>query len=159
MGLSVTVGWRELEHVGAAQLRPVPHRLLQSELGSPASANDYYANGTWNQHPASLDDQWAIFSTQEGLVPPGSGYLAPGGMIFVTASGQRRLLGHPYNTSTSYSTLSFVKGSSDGRYVLFTSDMNGSPRSDVFLAVVPSDSRQPAPLLMAAVAGPRARCG
>ena len=106
-------------------------------LGPPASANDYYANGNWNQHPASLDDQWAIFSTQGGLVPPGSGYLAPGGMIFVTASGQRRLLGHAYNTSTNYTTYSFVRQSADGRYVLFTSDMNGSPRSDVFLAEVP----------------------
>jgi len=142
----------QFNHMGALRDRwmgenwntSVPHNYDQwltdcsnQNLGSPASANDYYANGTWNQHPASLDDQWAIFSTQEGLVPPGSGYLAPGGMIFVTASGQRRLLGHPYNTSTSYSTLSFVKGSSDGRYVLFTSDMHGSPRSDVFLAVVP----------------------
>jgi hypothetical protein len=106
-------------------------------LGSPASGNNYYANGSWNQHPASLDDQWAIFSLQRGLVPPGSGYLAPGGMIYVTANGQRRLLGHTYNTSTNYTTYSFARQSADGRYVMFTSDMHGSPRSDVFLAEVP----------------------
>ena len=106
-------------------------------LGSPASANNYYANSSWNQHPASLDDQWVIFSIQRGLVPPGSGYLAPGGMIFVTANGQRRLLGHTYNTSTNYTTYSFARESADGRYVMFTSDMHGSLRSDVFLAEVP----------------------
>ncbi|TLY18844.1 MAG: hypothetical protein E6K68_10730 [Nitrospirae bacterium] len=106
-------------------------------LGSPANANDYYANGSWNQHPASLDDQWVLFSTQEGLTPGVSGYLAPGGMIFVTANGQRRLLGHPYNTSTNYTTYSFARLSADGRYVMFTADMNGSGRSDVFLAEVP----------------------
>jgi len=107
-------------------------------LGTPGSGNDYYANGSWNQHPTSLDDQWAIFSTQGGLVPSGSGWLAPGGMIFVTAKGQRRLLGHPYNTSTNYTTYSFVRESADGRYVMFTSDMNASRRTDVFLAEVPA---------------------
>lgn len=106
-------------------------------LGSPASGNNYYANSSWNQHPASLDDQWVIFSLQRGLVPPGSGYLAPGGMIFVTANGQRRLLGHTYNTSTNYTTYSFARESADGRYVMFTSDMHGALRSDVFLAEVP----------------------
>ena len=107
-------------------------------LGTPGSSNDYYANGSWNQHPASLNDQWAIFSTQGGLVPSGSGWLAPGGMVFVTANGQRRLLGHPYNTSSNYTTYSFVRESADGRYVMFTSDMSGSPRTDVFLAEVPT---------------------
>jgi len=43
--------------------------------------------------------------------------------------------------------LSFAKFSSDGQYVLFTSDMNGSGRSDVFLAEVPTapaDAGRPA---------------
>jgi uncharacterized protein YjdB len=145
-------GGPQFNHMGALRDRwiglnwntPAPHNYHQylpdcstQNLGSPASANDYYANGSWNQHPASLDDQWALFSTQGGLVPPGSGYLAPGGMIYVTASGKHRLLGHPYDTSTNYWGLSFVKQSSDGRYVMFISDMNGSPRTDVFLVVVP----------------------
>ncbi len=106
-------------------------------LGTPGSSGDYYANGSWNQHAATLDDQWAIFSMEGGLVPSGSGWLAPGGMIFVTANGQRRLLGHPYNTTTNYTFYSFVRLSPDGKYVLFTSDMNGSGRSDVFLAELP----------------------
>jgi uncharacterized protein YjdB len=142
----------QFNHMGALRDRWIgmnwntsaPHNYHQfltdcstQNLGSPASGNNYYANGSWNQHPASLDDQWAIFSLQRGLVPPGSGYLAPGGMIYVTANGQRRLLGHTYNTSTNYTTYSFARQSADGRYVMFTSDMHGSPRSDVFLAEVP----------------------
>jgi hypothetical protein len=61
-------------------------------------------------------------------------------MIFMTENGQRRLLAHPYNTSTTYETNSFAKLSSDGQYVLFTSDMNGGGRSDLFLAEVPTRS-------------------
>src|SRR2546430_17569148 len=83
----------------------------------------------------------SLFSHFGGLAPPaGDGWLAPGGMVFVTANGQRRLLGHPYTTITeaaSYSLASFVRLSSDGRYAMFTSDMNGSGRTDVFLVKVP----------------------
>src|SRR5207249_8788432 len=66
----------------------------------------------WIQHPADLDDQWALFSHFEGLAPSGSGWLAPGGMVYVTANGQRRLLGHPYTTITeaaNYALASFVR--------------------------------------------------
>src|SRR2546430_11365498 len=47
----------------------------------------------------------SLFSHFEGLAPPaGDGWLAPGGMVFVTANGQRRLLGHPYTTIDRKST-------------------------------------------------------
>ena len=106
-------------------------------LGGPANANDFYGNGSWIQHPADFNDQWAVFSTMEGLQASGSGWLVPGGMVLMTPGGQRRLLGHPYNTTTNYTFYSFVRFSPDGKYVLFTSDMNGSGRSDVFLAELP----------------------
>ncbi|PYP49403.1 MAG: hypothetical protein DMD45_14605 [Gemmatimonadetes bacterium] len=112
-----------------------------TRLGGPTNSGDEYGNGNWIQHPANLNDQWALFSHFEGLAPPaGDGWLAPGGMVFVTANGQRRLLGHPYTTITeaaSYALASFVRLSSDGRYAMFTSDMNGSGRTDVFLVRVP----------------------
>jgi len=112
-----------------------------TRLGGPTNSGDEYGNGNWIQHPANLNDQWALFSHFEGLAPPaGDGWLAPGGMVFVTANGQRRLLGHPYTTITeaaSYALASFVRLSSDGRYAMFTSDMNGSGRTDVFLVKVP----------------------
>ena len=117
--------------------------LAQSatRLNGPANSGDEYGNGNWIQHPADLNDQWALFSHFEGLTPPaGDGWLAPGGMVFVTANGQRRLLGHPYTTITeaaSYALASFVRLSSDGRYAMFTSDMHGSGRTDVFLVRVP----------------------
>ena len=111
-------------------------------IGGPANSSLYYGNGNWIQHPDNLDDQWALFSHYGSLVPSGSGWLAPGGMIFITTNGQRRLLGHPYNTVSEYTYFSFAKSSSDGKYVLFTSDMNGSGRSDVFLAEVPLIRRE-----------------
>ena len=118
-----------------------PVARTQTPLGGPTNSGDEYGNGNWIQHPADLDDQWALFSHFEGLAPSGSGWLAPGGMVYVTANGQRRLLGHPYTTITeaaNYALASFVRQSSDGRYVMFTSDMNGSGRTDVFLVEVPT---------------------
>ena len=118
-----------------------PVTRSDSTLGGPTNSGDEYGNGNWIQHPADLNDQWALFSHFEGLAPPaGDGWLAPGGMVFVTANGQRRLLGHPYTTiseAASYALASFVRLSSDGRYAMFTSDMNGSGRTDVFLVRVP----------------------
>lgn len=110
-----------------------------TELGGPAPADTVYGSGNWIQHPASGDpkDQWALFSYYGGLQPAGNGWLAPGGMILMTPNGQRRLLAHAYNTSAVYALSTFAKFSSDGKYVLFTSDMDGSGRSDVFLAEMP----------------------
>src|SRR6185369_8410952 len=78
------------------------------------------------------------------LRPPATwAWLAPGGMIFITPNDQRRLLEHPYNTNPNYGWLTFAKLSSDGNYVLFTSDMNGSGRSDQFLAELPTIAASP----------------
>ena len=118
-----------------------PVAQTQTRIGGPTNSGNEYGNGNWIQHPADLDDQWALFSHFEGLEPAGSGWLAPGGMVYVTANGQRRLLGHPYTTITeaaNYALASFVRQSSDGRYVIVTSDMNGSGRTDVFLVEVPT---------------------
>jgi hypothetical protein len=106
-------------------------------IGGPANATLVHGNGNWIQHPADLGDQWAVFTHYGSLRPPESYWLAPGGMVLITANGQRRLLGHPYNTTSDYTFLSFAKFSPDGKYVLFTSNMNGSPRSDLFLAELP----------------------
>src|SRR5207302_1526641 len=75
-----------------------PVARTQTLLGGPTNSGDEYGNGNWIQHPADLDDQWALFSHFEGLVPSGSGWLAPGGMVYVTANGQRRLLGDRKST-------------------------------------------------------------
>ena len=76
--------------------------------------------------------------SHEGPYELGQGYLAPSGLILWTINDpQRRLLAHSYQTSSVYDWSTWAKFSPDGAYVLFTSDMNGSGRSDVFLAVVP----------------------
>jgi concanavalin A-like lectin/glucanase superfamily protein/Big-like domain-containing protein len=133
-----------------------------THIGGPAIGTLTHGNGNWIQHPADLNDQWALFLHYGSLYPTGSTWLAPGGMVLITPNGQRRLLGHAYNTTGTYNYFSFAKFSSDGRYVLFTSNMNGSGRSDVFLAELPqggsSDATPPtvaitAPLLGAIVSG------
>ncbi len=116
-------------------------------IGGPANGTTVHGNGNWIQHPTDLNDQWALFLYYGGLQPTGSTWLAPGGMVLMTPNGQRRLLGHPYNATTIYNYYSFAKFSPDGQYVLFTSDMNGSGRSDVFLAELPQTASNPVPAL------------
>jgi WD40 repeat protein len=113
-------------------------------IGGPANATLVHGNGNWIQHPADLNDQWAVFTHYGSLRPPEDFWLAPGGMVLITANGQRRLLGHPYNTTGNYTFFSFAKFSPDGEYVLFTSDMDGSGRSDLFLAELPTGAAKQA---------------
>lgn len=101
-----------------------------------------HSSGNWIQPNVPVDDQWSLthyYGSVTPAAPPSGSYLAPGAMVFVTAAGQRRTLGHPYNATTDASGLAFAKLSADGHYVLFTSDMNGAGRLDLFLAEVPSD--------------------
>jgi hypothetical protein len=113
----------------------VPNSLVH--IGGPAPGTLVHGSGNWIQHPADLNDQWAAFLTYGALQPTGAAWLAPGGIVLITPNGQRRLLGHSYNTTSDYNYLSFAKFSSDGQYLIFTSDMNGTGRSDVFLAELP----------------------
>ena len=108
----------------------------QMDVGGPAASNFAHTNGGWIQNPADLNDQWAL-TAHYGPYELTSGYLAPSGLILWTINGGRRLLAHHYNTSSAYIWSPFAKLSADGAYVLFTSDMNGSGRSDVFLAEMP----------------------
>src|SRR3989454_4356453 len=39
-----------------------PVARTQTLLGGPTNSGDEYGNGNWIQHPADLDDQWALFS-------------------------------------------------------------------------------------------------
>ena len=114
-----------------------------THFSGPANATLYHCNGNWIQDPADLNDQWAMCTHYGSLRPPESYWLAPGAFVLLTANGQRRVLGHPYNTTNNYAYLSFPKFSSDGKYVLFTSNMNGAARSDVFLAELPQTGGAP----------------
>ncbi len=111
-----------------------------THIGGPANATLVHGNGNWIQNPADPDDQWAAFLHYGSLRPLEEYWLAPGGIVLITANGERRLLAHAYNTTSNYTFLSFAKFSPDGHYVLFTSDMNGSSRSDLFLAELPRGS-------------------
>jgi hypothetical protein len=109
-------------------------------LDGAANGTLVHGSGNWIQYPANADDQWALFDSYDGVrpMPLNVAWLAPGGMVYVNASGGRRLLGHEYNTSSVYALQGFAKPSSDGRYVLFSSDMDGAGRTDLFLAEVPA---------------------
>ena len=126
--------------------------------GGPAIGHLVHGSSNWIQNPADLRDQWAVFLHYGSLVPNSTWqWLAPGGMVLITENGQRRLLAHAYNTTSNYTFYSFAKFSPDGSYVMFTSDMNGSPRSDVFLAELPtsgsSDTTPPTASITAPGAG------
>jgi hypothetical protein len=134
---------------------PPPYRMADPstpnsmrDFGAPAHGHEHYINGNWVQPTTGFDDQWALASTPCELEPSFmDGWLAPGGMIYMTINGERRLLGHPYNdvglsacdTNAGYVRRSFVKQSPDGKYVRFVSNMhNRGGRSDVFLVEVPT---------------------
>jgi len=120
-----------------------------TNLSGPSVSSAFHGSGMWVQPSTAPDDQWAIFTHYGSLSPiidfGNAGWLAPGAIVFITANGQRRILAHPYNTSGTYEFLSFSKLAPDGKYVLFTSNMNGSGRSDVFLAELPAATNSPAP--------------
>jgi len=128
----------------------------QADVGGPAVSDHAHNNGGWIQNPRNLNDQWAV-SAHYGRYPLTSGYLAPSGIVLWTINGARRLLAHTYNTSSTYQWLAFVKFSADGNYVMFTSDMNGAGRSDVFLAELPTGPVPVQSSLSPAEALPRAQ--
>ncbi|GEM_PF-2559196 len=128
----------------------IPNSDVNLEGGADASG---HADCNWIQYPVNLDDQWVASLTYGGNWPPasGSGFLSPGGIVLWTANGQRRLLAHPYNTKVDYAHLSFAKFAPDGHYLMFTSDMLGQARSDIFLAEMPTlgsvtPTPQPSPI-------------
>jgi len=98
-----------------------------------------HSSGNWVQPSTAQMQQWATTYFYGGIQPTdGKAWLFPGGIEYFKADGTQRALAHPYNTQTDYHRLSFAKPSPDGFYLLFTSDMNGQPRSDVFMAELPT---------------------
>ena len=116
----------------------------QANVSGPSASPNAHQNGGWVQTPANLGDQWFCVS-HEGPYELGQGFLAPSGLILWTINGGRRLLAHSYQTSSTYEWSTFAKLSPDGAFVMFTSDMNGSGRADVFLARLPTGGVPTAP--------------
>jgi hypothetical protein len=111
-----------------------PGMTVAHLLPGPANASLFHGDGNWIQYPIDLGDQWAVVYDYGELRPPTKtwtgdppDWLAPGGMIAITPNGQRFLVGHPYNTTAAYNFYSFAKFAPDGKYVLFTSNMNAPP--------------------------------
>jgi hypothetical protein len=115
-----------------------PNTYWSSLLGSSADVHvdGGHGCGTWVQPAAALEEQWILFSHYPGQAP--SNYLAGGGPVLITETGERRLVAHHYNTSGVYERYAFAKMSPDGKFMLFTSNMNGQARTDLFLAELPA---------------------
>jgi len=107
-----------------SMFRPEDAPGFATHIAGPANATLFHGNGNWIQYPPDLGNQWALLAHYGSLRPPESYWLAPGGMVLITPNGERRLLGHPYNSSAVYNFLSFAKFSPDGYYVLLTSNMD-----------------------------------
>jgi Big-like domain-containing protein/purple acid phosphatase-like protein/VCBS repeat protein/stigma-specific protein Stig1 len=153
----VSVDWNMSYPPDFVLFEPDAENCGARHIGGPANGTLIHGNGNWIQHPVNLDDQWAVFCHYGSLRPAESYWLAPGAFVLMTPSGERRVLGHPYNTTSNYTYFTFAKFSPDGQYVLFTSNMNGSGRSDVFLAELPqaeADTTPPTVSITAPAAGP-----
>jgi len=108
-----------------------------TDLTGGSTSDTLHGSGNWIQSVAR-DDQWCTFGRYLNPIDPGASYVGRGGIVFVRPSGGRRLLAHMYNDTTVYERFPFPKLAPDGRYVLFTSNMNGQSRCDQFLAKVPT---------------------
>jgi hypothetical protein len=112
----------------------------------PTVGPSFYCSGTWVQ-PGDQANAWVACSSYGALTPSMPRALSPGGIVLLTANGERRLLAHMYSTQSAYTWYSWAKLSPDGAYVLFTSDMNGSGRNDLFLAELPTTAGRPSSAL------------
>ncbi|HEX9239214.1 MAG TPA: hypothetical protein VF910_00990 [Candidatus Bathyarchaeia archaeon] len=108
-----------------------------TNIGGAIVGDLLHGSGNWVQNAGN--GQWGLFGKYGSPIDPGSTYVGRGGMVFARISGGRYLLGHSYNTSNVYERFPFAKLSPDGRYALFTSNMNGQTRCDLFLAKVPTN--------------------
>jgi hypothetical protein len=142
--LWIANSWNETYPFPFATATPAAGSLM--DIWGPSVGNLPVGNGQWMQSPASGDqkDAWTVWNSYGSLDGKGGSagpWLAPGGMVLLTVNGGTagaRLLGHPYSTQYTYADYAWPKLTADGRYVLFTSDMNGSGRYDLFLAEMPT---------------------
>ena len=101
---------------------------------TPTDVNgDYHLAGQWvfdNPNEYFVADQWAS---------NGSNAIYRGMIGFVSTSGDVRLLAAHDGTGTGYSTggQPHPTLAPDGKFVMWTSNMNGSSRYDTFIARVP----------------------
>ena len=101
-----------------------------------------YVSGNWIQYPDDLDDQWALTYSYGALAPDEPNRLAPGGMVFMTPNGQRRLLAHAYNTASTYGYYTYGKSSADG---------DGSPEGWLCASTIPDALRRTASVNSSAI--------
>lgn len=99
---------------------------------------DFYHNANWciNTRGPLVADQW--FITSREFQDNAGCKLRRFALAFVKADGsQLRLIGHHDSSGPGYFQWSKPSLSPDGKLITFTSDMNGSGRTDVFVVKMP----------------------
>lgn len=116
------------------------HIILTTAEYHSANA-DFYHNGAWcmNTRGPNVVDQW--FVTSREFQDNAGTKIRRYALAFVKADGsQLRLIGHhdsSGNSGDTYFKWSKPSLSPDGKLLMWTSDMNGSNRTDVFVAKIP----------------------
>jgi hypothetical protein len=111
-------------------------------LGNSATALTSDGSGNWIQSDAELGGdltrQWS-YLTGSGVQPWSNLLLWNQAIGVQRADGSdQRLLLHHYSVNITYWDDPWGTPSPDGKVVIFNSNMNGSPRYDLFVAEVPS---------------------
>jgi hypothetical protein len=101
--------------------------------------NNVHGSGNWSNQTPEDDTQYGLISHYGSILPSAFNWVGPGGCIIGTmeATAVWRLAFHPYSATANYTFSDFCKWSPDGLYIMFTSDMYGTARSDVFLMEMP----------------------
>ena len=112
----------------------VKTNILNNSLG-----NLGHNSGNWVQSDAelggNLNKQWS-FASGYGADDPAFLWRDAVGLQRSDGSDQRLLL-HHYSVNPVYFAIPWGKPSPDGKVVIFNSNMNGSPRYDLFVAEMP----------------------
>ena len=128
---SVPRQWR----VQLSSMDPTP--VFQGSQGTSYEVNN---SGNWVDQGAG-GDVWVFHGANTGADYPGGVYRYAVGIMRLDGSDYR-LLCHSYSEGTDYyHDYTWAHASQDGKIVLFKSNMNGSGRMDLFLAVVPTRPR------------------
>lgn len=105
--------------------------------GFHAQHNDWYNSGHWVLEPygPTFTDQWFVADMFLNDYPGAK--IRRGMSAMVQLTGEVRLLAVEASTADDYSSYPQPTLAPDGRLVMWTTNMNGSGRTDVFIARMP----------------------
>jgi hypothetical protein len=111
--------------------------FIPTPEGFHAQHNDWYNAGQWVLQPygPGFTDQWFVADMFLNDFPGAK--IRRGMSAMVQLTGEVRLLAVEASSGSDYANYPQPTLAPDGRLVMWTTDMNGSDRTDVFIARVP----------------------